>query len=308
MVYAATLSYYAQMIAQGKMATRPLKAAFEVVGSSGIIGYKPKIAKRFGLPTGLSAGGMNCDLIDAHMAGQSQGDAQRHLQANQQLGMIGSSLEHQVLEQLFATDTNAQGFSAVKAIQLANQQGQKIYTITQENYQEIIPQLQLAPDAIADIQGAARAGLTVTTHQKRISINGYTGEGYIILKERGTGAYLINGGLYGGGIALIALGLFIASLAPITGLIYVVPLLVIASATFSAGVLLLNGEREGCFAIMLWTIGFFMAIAFKDVFKHYFEKGIGEMLYLLGIIKAPFSAKRLARELCKCDIEPECGF
>jgi len=29
-------------------------------------------------------------------------------------------------------------------------------------------------------------------------VNGYTGEGYIILNERGGGAYLINGGLYGG--------------------------------------------------------------------------------------------------------------
>ena len=43
MVYAATLSYYAQMIAQGKMATRPLNTEFELVGSSGIIGYKPKL-------------------------------------------------------------------------------------------------------------------------------------------------------------------------------------------------------------------------------------------------------------------------
>jgi len=202
MVYAATLSYYAQMIAQGKMATRPLNTEFELVGSSGIIGYKPKIAKRFGLPTGLSAGGMSCDLIDAHMAEQHNNDQTKHVQANQQLGLIGSSLEYQVLEQLFARDTNAEGFSAVKAIQLANEQGQKIYTITKDNYETIIPQLQLAPDAIADIRGAAMAGLTVTTHQKRISVNGYTGEGYIILNERGTGSYMINGGLYGGLIAL----------------------------------------------------------------------------------------------------------
>ncbi|HIP14503.1 MAG TPA: hypothetical protein EYG74_03330 [Sulfurimonas autotrophica] len=132
------------------------------------------------------------------MTEHSDNDQAKHAQANRQIGMIGSSLEHQVLEQLFATDTNAEGFSAVKAIQLANEQGQKIYTITKDNYQEVIPQLQLASHAIADIRAAAQAGLTVTTHQKRISINGYTGEGYIILNDRGVGAYLINGGLYGG--------------------------------------------------------------------------------------------------------------
>ena len=201
MVYAASLSYYAQMIAQGKMAVRPLKAYYELVGSSGIIGYKPKVEKLFGLPTRLTAGGMSCDLIDADMTEHSDNDHSKHVQANQQLGIIGSSLEHQVLEQLFAQH-GEQGFSAVKAIQLANEEGQKIYTITQDNYQTIIPQLQLAPKAIADIQAAAQAGLTVTTHQKRISINGYTGEGYIVLNERGDGAYLINGGLYGGVIAL----------------------------------------------------------------------------------------------------------
>ena len=198
MVYAATLSYYAQMIAQGKMALRPLKAHFELVGSSGIIGYKPQVEKFFGLPIRLKAGGMSCDLIDADMTEHSNNDHTKHVQANQQIGMIGSSLEHQVLEQLFATDTNAEGFSAVKAIQLANEQGQKIYTITKDNYQAVIPQLQLAPAAIADIRAAAKAGYTVTTHEKRIHINGYTGEGYIVLNDRGTGAYLINGGLYGG--------------------------------------------------------------------------------------------------------------
>ena len=145
---------------------------------------------------------MSCDIVDTHMVDNSSNDQTKVVQANQQLGMIGSSLEHLVLEQLFATDTGAEGFSAVKAIQLANQQGQKIFTVTKDNYQTIIPQLQLAPAAIADIQAAAQNGLTVTTHQNRISVNGYTGEGYIILNDRGTGAWMINGGLYGGIITL----------------------------------------------------------------------------------------------------------
>jgi len=92
------------------MATRPLKTNFELVGSSGIIGYKPQITKRFGLPTGLSAGGMSCDIVDTHMVDNSSNDQTKAVQANQQLGMIGSSLEHLVLEQLFATDTSAGEF------------------------------------------------------------------------------------------------------------------------------------------------------------------------------------------------------
>ena len=123
-------------------------------------------------------------------------DREKYIQTNKSLGIIGSSLEHLVLEQLFATN-GEEGFSAVKAIQVANQEGQKIFTITQDNYQEIIPQLNLAPAAIADIESAAKAGYTVTTHQNRISLDGYTGEGYIILDSSGNGAWMINGGMYG---------------------------------------------------------------------------------------------------------------
>ena len=83
------------------------------------------------------------------MVQETDNDPVKRIQANQQIGIIGSSLEHQVLEQLFARDTEAEGFSAVKAIQLANLQGQKIYTITKDNYEETLPMLHLAPAAIA---------------------------------------------------------------------------------------------------------------------------------------------------------------
>ena len=197
MVYAGTLSYYAQMIAKGKLTARSLDSRFELAGSSGVIGYKPNVDKLFGMPIKLTAGGMSCDLIDTHMVETTHNEIAKHIQTNKSLGVIGSSLEHLVLEQLFATN-GEQGFSAVKAMQVANQEGQKIFTITQDNYQEIIPQLNLAPAAITDIESAAKAGYTVTTHQNRISLNGYTGEGYIILNSTGNGAWMINGGRYGG--------------------------------------------------------------------------------------------------------------
>ena len=170
---------------------------YELAGSSGVIGYKLNVDKLFGMPIKLTAGGMSCDLIDSQMVETTHYEIDKHIQTNKSLGVIGSSLEHLVLEQLFATNSE-QGFSAVKAIQVANQEGQKIFTITQDNYQEIIPQLNLAPAAIADIESAAKAGYTVTTHQNRISLNGYIGEGYIILDSSGNGAWMINGGMYGG--------------------------------------------------------------------------------------------------------------
>ena len=94
--------------------------------------------------------------------------------------------------------------SAVKALQKANAQGQKIYTITQANQAEILPQLHLGADVINDITAALRVGKEVTTHTDLVSIpGGWTGAGYIILDPiTGAGAYLISGGLNGGQLIL----------------------------------------------------------------------------------------------------------
>jgi hypothetical protein len=127
MVYAGTLSYYAQMIAKGKLTARSLDSSYELGGSSGVIGYKPHIDKLFGMPISLSTGGMSCDLINIQMVFTLDNNEDKYRQTNKSLGVIGSSLEHLVLEQLFATN-GEQGFSAVKAIQVANQQEQKIIT------------------------------------------------------------------------------------------------------------------------------------------------------------------------------------
>jgi len=303
MLYAASLSYYAQLIAQAKMATRPLGAHYELAGSSGIIGYKPKIANRFGVPTGLSAGGMNCDLIDRDMVQETDNDPGKRIQANQQIGIIGSSLEHQVLEQLFATH-GEQAFSAVKAIQLANLQGQKIYTITKDNYEETLPMLHLAPAAIADIQAAAQAGLTVTTHERRISINGYTGEGYIILNEWGDGAYMINGGLYGASLRLVLLGSFIAALSIFLGPVMQFIFLGAAVGLVAAGIFLINGNKMACFATTFMSL----QMIYKSITPKWF-KGLGQYENMLKpFIKLTgfLSAKGRATKYCLCDIEPKC--
>ena len=57
---------------------------------------------------------------------------QNFLNYRMQAGMIASSLEHQTPEQMYNTDPNnpVQGISTMKALALANAQGQKIYTVT----------------------------------------------------------------------------------------------------------------------------------------------------------------------------------
>lgn len=42
--------------------------------------------------------------------------------------------------------------SAVKALQIAQEQGQKIYTITKENYAQVLPKLRLSSTVMTDIR------------------------------------------------------------------------------------------------------------------------------------------------------------
>lgn len=145
-------------------------------------------------------------------------DKAKKLAYLKQVGSAGSASEHAVPEKLFvdtstcnaadnpSPDPNkpdcAQGVSAVKAIALAAAQGQKVYTLNPGNqayHASIVQSLGTDADTKAEISNALAAGMEVTVHQADITVNGWTGSGYIMLDpDSGTGAYKISGGMSGG--------------------------------------------------------------------------------------------------------------
>jgi hypothetical protein len=125
------------------------------------------------------------------------------------VGAAGSAFEHAVPERLFADPSKPlddpsqpQGISAVKALAIAASQGQRIYTLNQQNqayHASIVAGLGTDADTKSEITNALNAGMEVTVHQSEITANGWTGSGYIILDpESGAGAYKISGGANGG--------------------------------------------------------------------------------------------------------------
>lgn len=172
-------------------------------------------------------------------------------------GQHSSLMENVVPEQMFVdksqcqyTDSNGtivnptlpacnQGVSAVKAIAIAAQQGQRIFKITQENIATVLPQLQQSSSVIAEVQDAVSAGKTVTIHQAPINASGWTGAGYIETNpDTGTGAYLIEGHGDGGflkwlkdhgteiGIGLFFIGIIAAALEILPILIGLIALVI----------------------------------------------------------------------------------
>lgn len=130
-------------------------------------------------------------------------------------------------EQLFSTlESAAEGVSAIKALQVANDKGIPIYTVNQTNINTVLPQLEVDIQVKEDIQDAVNAGKEVTVSKTNISFNGWIGCGYIVINpETGAGAYMLSGGT-NGGVLLVALMLLTAiallALAVIIGPVAVV--------------------------------------------------------------------------------------
>jgi hypothetical protein len=159
-----------------------------------------KVAAMWGAPQSVSSGGLYMDadrLLSVVKAKNGNNNSAKQYMLTS--GMTSSALESNVPEMLFSTpDAPVKGVSAVKALQLANDQSIPIYTINQTNIATTLPQLHVGQDVIVDIQNAVNAGKVVTVSQTNIIYNGWEGCGYIIINpETGAGAYMISGGLSG---------------------------------------------------------------------------------------------------------------
>ncbi len=118
----------------------------------------------------------------------------------QSSGKQTSFLEGLVLDQLFSEDGIAAGFSAMELIGDANRRGIPIYFITSENSAAVLPLLAVSTAVRNDIVNAVATGKTVLIPEREMSRGDWTGVGYIVEdEETGAAAYLISGGLNGGG-------------------------------------------------------------------------------------------------------------
>lgn len=132
---------------------------------------------RYGIPFSVKMGGVVMDIDRIlHTKVEVNNDREKLTAYNLARGPSYSLNENLVLEQLFddpkTTEKEVEGVSAVKALQIAQQQGQTIYTITKENYNQVLPKLSLSANVMSDIQNAINADKVVTVHEKISAIRG----------------------------------------------------------------------------------------------------------------------------------------
>ena len=237
MFYAGVLGYYAQLTGLSNVIGLRQQAMQNILLTGGTYGYVPQVNYFFGFPRSVQPGGVAMDLNrEIVITGSLDGDTQKKFNMTQQVGVLGSILENVVPEQMFTSATNpGEAVSAVKLLTKAMQAGQQIYHLTQANMTTTLPKLNLSASVMSDIQAGLNAGKEVIAHINNLTVDGYTGAGYIIFDPTdGDGAYLIDGGLNGGYIAGLILGavagllimsLFVNPAISVVGAAFLVPLL-----------------------------------------------------------------------------------
>jgi hypothetical protein len=161
-----------------------------------MVTHKVKVNYLFGLPRTVSDGGVNIDVDrNVNSVYSPTQDAERIKAFMILSGLSSSGWENKILETYF----NVPSVSSVRLLKLASEQGIPIYTINNTNLNDIIPQLQVDGDVLADIVNATNAGKEVIVSKTTISSGQWHGLGYIIIDPiTGAASYQISGGLAGG--------------------------------------------------------------------------------------------------------------
>ena len=255
MFHAGGLGYYAQLTALSHIMGLQSGGHTMLAAGTGTFGYEPNVDYFFGFPRSIKPGGVVFDIPLVNINGVNDGDPEKQKQCTLQTGILSSALEHAVPEQMFVNAQNpGEAISAVKALQKASQQGQRIYHITQSNHSAILSNIHHDQATMDEIRYALNAGKEVITHTDAVSVPGWSGAGYIITDpQTGDGAYKISGGgnggwfagfIQGASLALVLLmATFLSTVA--VGAIWVLWLAIFLIVFANVLVVLENLERYG---------------------------------------------------------------
>ena len=200
LLQAGILGYFLVVKGQDRLAAQTSDVVSYNLPSYGTFSTIVETQYLFGIiPRSVSFPGVFMDVDrNAMIAEAKSGDNTETINYVRGVGSLASSNEHFLPELLFSTATNpVHGVSAIKALQLASDQGQKIFNLTSSNSNQI-NNVTIDSGAKAEILNALDSGKEVLVHESPIDAFGFSGSGYIITDPlTGSGAYKISGGSNG---------------------------------------------------------------------------------------------------------------
>jgi len=196
-LHAISLAYWAELNLYVRVSGDLLRMVPQRLPSEGLNTSAAKITYAFDAPLTAEPGGLTLDVKRNLLSSfSSLGSRTADHAYNLMFGMVGSLLEGSILEQFFRQSGKAA--SAVSLLRSASMQGIPVHEITPTNAAAILPLLTLPDETKTDIHNAISAGKTVYVTAREITLNGWTGTGYMVIDPAtGAGAYQISGGLAG---------------------------------------------------------------------------------------------------------------
>ncbi|WP_145999077.1 hypothetical protein [Oceanicoccus sp. KOV_DT_Chl] len=178
LMQSGVMSYMAITDVQSRLAAQSSDIVYYREPSYGTFQTNAKTNGLLGTVTNVEMTGLLMDMDSMKFSTECKSNCWGNWRDfNQQMGSTYSAYEHLVPEQLFSTDEEpVEGISAVKALAIASQQGQRIYTFTQDNLQ-YLSDLTVDQGTVDEIRAQVENGMVATVHQNPISYAGWTGLG-----------------------------------------------------------------------------------------------------------------------------------
>ena len=190
------VSYFHQLDRFSQIAAGSLNVAATRKPSLMKVSWDLNVADQFGMPYTATLDRIKLDILrDIHVpVAVKEGNTVAENQFTYISALTGVVLEHNVLSQPF----NSEAASAARVIQQANNLGKKIYTISAQNVNAILPLLTLPQTALNDIRNVVTANIEVTVPEEPVPLNGVNYYAYM-KRDIDTSAVEFVLGTLGGG-------------------------------------------------------------------------------------------------------------
>ena len=196
-LYNIGLSYFHQLTIENDLYAKNFRIVYMKQISEAVTSLNMIVSHIFDIPRSVSQGGLSIDVDrDQYSTASLTGDESRNRQFMIISGMTSSAWEHKIFEVF----SGIESVSAVKLLKYAHQHGITLHEIDSTNIGQLLPTLQVSQEVKDDVQNAINTGRRVMISQREVQYNDWIGVGYIALDPIiGNGAYMISGGLSGGG-------------------------------------------------------------------------------------------------------------
>lgn len=204
---AGALSYYSEVSSVSRVLALTQNSNQNIIAGMGSYGFEPEVTYFFGFPRTVRPGGIGLNMVSINAIESSDGDPLAARNLLKAIGSFTSQFEHQVPEDLTSTSegSDPSGMSTIKALNIALRSDQRVFTLTSDNFDGLIGNIQLDAETRFAIESAVAVGLEVTVHEEPISVPGWSGTGYIVADPAtGESGFLISGGANGGFLELLS--------------------------------------------------------------------------------------------------------